>query len=151
MTEEEFSDYWPKVVDKKFSDDHQLTEEENIFYAVNCLRGAVLRSSLVGYLENVDAEEIRDAIQGLESLGLIEASEKLKETASIYLQGDILEQTQGLLADKYSKLNEEEYDKFELKMFEKLGSIEDYFMEQDDVFFDALCRHADQNKLNKKD
>ena len=151
MTEEEFSDYWPKVVDKKFSGDQQLTEEENVFYAVNCLRGAVPRSSLVGYLENVDAEEVRDAIKGLRSLGLIEASEKLKETASIFLQGDELEQIQGLLADKYSDLNEEDYDDLELKMFEELGSIEDYFMEQDGAFFDALCLHADQNKLNNND
>ena len=151
MTEEEFSDYWPKLVDKKYSDDQQLTEEENIFYTVNCLRGAVPRSSLMGYLENVVADEVQDAIRGLESLGLIEASEKLKETVGIYLQGDEVEQIHGLLADKYSKLSEEEYDQFELKMFEQLGAIEDYFMEQDGAFFDALRYHADKNTLNRND
>lgn len=66
MTDKEFSEYWSKVVDKKFSNKQFLSKEENVFYVVNCLRGAIPRSSLVGYLENVEASEVRDAIKGFE-------------------------------------------------------------------------------------
>lgn len=147
MTDNEFSDYWAFLVERKHSGKSELSCDERIFYAANVFRGSVPRSGLVGYFENTQADVIRDAHHALATLGLSEVLKHLQDAQEIVLKGHPLPETDECVSLFNYDLPEEELEKAMDELNEAVGCIQDQLCRHDLVIFDSLCRFADERRL----
>lgn len=147
MTDEQFSDYWKSLVDKRYSKKEPLSSDERVFYSANIFRGSVPRSGLIGYFENTECDVIRDAHHALTVLDLPDAARLLQDAQRIALNGNPLPETNECMSLVDEDLPEEEQDEAMEELEEKLQAIQEQLYLQNQAIFDALCRFADERGL----
>ncbi len=147
MTDEEFTDYWKFLVEKKHSTKAALSSDERVFYAANIFRGSVPRSGLIGYFENTKGDVIRDAHHALVTLGLSEVLRLLQDAEKIVLNGAPLPETDQFVSLFDYDLPEEELELARDALDDRVSHIQGQLYLQDQAIFVALCRFADEKRL----
>lgn len=151
MNDREFSELWTNLVHRNSgSATPPLTSDERHFYAVNLLRGSVLRSGFIGYFENVTDREINDAYKGLKELSLDSVSLLLQQAQELAL-ADRPIPTDGLPIQVFpDSLDEKEYDELCERLDTAMKPVEEKMYSLDDEMWQALGRFAEQRKLKPR-
>lgn len=147
MTDEEFTNFWRFLVEKKYSTKAELSSDERVFYAANIFRGSVPRSGLIGYFENTECDVIRDAHNALVTLGLSESLRILQEAQQIFLNGAPLPDTDQFVTLFDYDLPEQELESAMDDLENRVSDLQDQLYLQDQAIFDSLCRFADEKRL----
>jgi Domain of unknown function (DUF4375) len=147
MTDDDFDALWKNLVKRSHHQRVPLTDNEKVFYAVNLLRGSVLRSGFIGYFENWTSSDILAAHRGLRILGLETTLGLLSEAQSIVLGGRSLPNEPVSLTVFPDSLTEAEYEQASARMDESLAFIEEQFYPLNKEIYTALCAFADAHHL----
>jgi len=148
MTEEGFDELWASLVKRSHQPDlHPLSESEQLFYAVNLLRGSVPRSGFVGFFENCTASDVVSAHEGLGVLGLTAVLDLLQEARNAILGPGPFTIESLSVAPISDALSDAEHDAESDRLDEALAPIEQAFHTHDGSVLQALCAYADQREL----
>ena len=151
MTDDEFDRLWRNLVERSHrSGRAPLSEQEQHFYSVNLLRGAVPRSGFIGYFENSKSSEIADAKEGLREMKLDAVLSVLEEAQATVFGDTILPNDSTQLEIFPQSLTEEEYEDASDRLDERLTSIEEKLYEHEDEVWAALIAYADRHRLEPR-
>ncbi|MEM9345377.1 MAG: DUF4375 domain-containing protein [Planctomycetota bacterium] len=148
MTDDDFSEYWARLVDRKYSTlGDPLSDHEQAFFAVNVLRGSVSRSGLIGYFENHSGQEIMEGYNGLRLLGLEHVLRLMEQAQQVILGSRPLPYDGASVVVFDDSLNEEEYEQRSAELDKKVAPLTKALVDLDQAIWDALCSYAQRHQL----
>ena len=148
MIEEEFEKLWHRLVKQVHGPNPiALTKHERLFYAANWLRGSIPRSGLYVYFDTSTGDDVRDAREALQLMGLDDVVALLDRAVPIALRNQPLPVGNSPIELVSRELSDEAYAQAMNDLDAALGPVQDLFYECEDKIFDAICRFADQHGL----
>lgn len=143
--EDAFWNWWETICKKKGSGTlfSEFTPQEQALYAMNYLKGSVLRGGFHLYFSNAPCEEIMVAITALKTNGASSIAETIERARDVLFPDGIPQNPQEQFAQIPDWTDEEIENDIDPQWSVDLGTIEEDFYSQSEELIDLVANYFD--------